>query len=479
MTMLDNKTCQLARLSKDARFDGKFFTAVLTTGIFCRPICPARTPKEENVRYYSTAAQAQEAGYQPCKRCMPELAPTYSLTADIQKLTSALVDENLPLKALAKKFSLSDRQIRRIFSNEVGLPPSKYLHHQRLLKARKLLTGTNLPISDVGYSAGFNSTRRFNEAIKATYQETPRQIRQRASKSVQTSEVSVLLNYRPPFDFQGMLSFFKLRQLPGIEHVTENIYQRSITLDNTSGWIDVSQICGKNALKLTVSLDNLALLDKVIHQVRSIFDLDADMSVIQGHLSKDPLLAKVINENQGIRLPGCWDMFEFSIRAILGQQVSVKAATTLAGRIADQYGAKLATNHAHLNLCFPTVKQLINADFKQIGLTQSRIDTLKRWIAFYSAHPTIFDDYQSLDDLEKQLTALKGIGPWTVNYLAMRGLSAPNAFPASDLGIIKALSSDTVSEDNKKISTKQILARAQSWQPWRAYAAIYLWLSLK
>jgi AraC family transcriptional regulator of adaptative response / DNA-3-methyladenine glycosylase II len=203
------------------------------------------------------------------------------------------------------------------------------------------------------------------------------------------------------------------------------------------------------------------------------------MPVIHAHLSKDPLLADVINKHQGIRLPGCWDIFEFSIRAILGQQVSVKAATTLAARIAKQYGSNLSIHHNDLTLCFPTVNQLVDANFEQMGLTQSRIDTLKRWIAFYSEHPNLFDHYASLPALEKQLTSIKGIGPWTVNYLAMRGLSDPDAFPASDLGVIKALTTITEEEPQKKLSHKQILTKAQSWQPWRAYAAIYLWLSLK
>lgn len=472
--MLDNDTCQKARLSRDARFDGKFFIGVLTTGIFCRPICPARIPKEENVRYFYTAANAQDAGYQPCKRCMPELAPAQILPPSINILSKTLVEENLSLENLARRFALSDRQVRRIFNKEIGLPPSKYLHHQKLLNARKLLTGTNIPIADVGFNAGFNSTRRFNEAIKATYNETPSQIRRRASSTLQTNEISVLLNYRPPFNWQGMLEFFKLRQLAGVEQVDENSYLRTFTLENSSGWFKVCKVSEKNALKLTVVIDDISKLGELIKRVRRIFDLDADMTLIHSHLSTDSLLNPIIKQNTGIRLPGCWDIFEFSIRAILGQQVSVKAATTLAGRITAKYGTALNTEHPTLKLCFPSHQQLKNADFSQMGLTQSRIDTLNRWIAFFTKQPDLFTHYQSLETLEKQLTAIKGIGPWTVNYIAMRGLSDPNAFPASDLGVIKALSAT-----NQKLTPKQIVARAEKWQPWRAYATIYLWLSLK
>ena len=470
---LTPEICQQARLSKDARFDGKFYTAVLTTGIFCRPICPARAPKEENVRYFQTAAQAQHAGYAPCKRCFPELAPRQKFTPPIQQLADA-IDEGLSVTELACRFAISERQARRLFIQHFGLPPNKYAQHQKLLKARQLLTGTNLPIAQVCFAAGFSSIRRFNEAIKTTYHETPKQVRARLNKAFHSNEVSVLLNYRPPFDWQAMLSFFKLRQLPGIELVDDNRYRRSITLGEIAGWIEVTDIKDKDALKLTVALSDLSVLDQVITKVRKLFDLDADMSVIHQHLATDPLLAKQIAQNPGIRLPGCWDIFEFSIRAILGQQISVKAATTYAGRIADKYGQTLNQQHPELHKCFPTVNDLETADFEQLGLTQSRIDTLKRWVTFYQANQVLFSHYQSLADLTDKLVAIKGIGPWTVNYLAMRGLSDPNAFPASDLGVIKALNIE-----GKKPNVKQILARADKWQPWRAYATLYLWLSLQ
>jgi len=472
--MLSPKTCQQARLSKDARFDGKFYTAVLTTGIFCRPICPARAPKEENVRYFVTAVQAQNAGYQPCKRCLPELAPHVALPPNIHHLSDALVNDNASIAELAQQFSLSERQIRRLFHQHFGMPPKQYLNHHRLLKARQLLTGTNIPIVDVCFNAGFSSIRRFNELIKKTYFETPSNIRNRVDTRFNDSEITVLLNYRPPFDWQGMLDFFRLRQLPGIEHITDKSYLRTIILDGVSGYIEVSHLANKNSLKLKVAVDNLHILDKIIFKVRRMFDLDADMSIIHQQLSNDPLLINQINSTPGIRLPGCWDIFEFSIRAILGQQVSVKAATTLASRIAHKYGQPLVIKHQDLHQCFPTYQQLIDVSFEKIGLTQSRIDTLKRWIHFYSVNPTILENYHDLDFLEQQLTQLKGIGPWTVNYIAMRGLSDPNAFPANDLGVIKALTIDNI-----KPKTKQILKRAEAWQPWRAYATIYLWLSLK
>ncbi|MFD2164801.1 AlkA N-terminal domain-containing protein [Thalassotalea euphylliae] len=472
-SMLNPQTCQQARLSKDARFDGKFFTAVVTTGIFCRPICTARAPKEENVRYFENAEQAQNAGYQPCKRCLPELAPEQSLPVEIKRLTKSLVNEGLTVAELADKFDLSERHVRRLFQKQFSMAPSKYAHHQRLLAARKLITGTSLPVSDICFSAGFTSVRRFNESVKATYGETPTQMRKRSGKITRESEITILLSYRPPFDWQAMLSFFRLRQLPGIEQVTDDKYMRSITLDGSTGWIEVEEVPNKHALKLTLAIEDISLLNQVISRVRAMFDLDAEMPLIHDHLSQDELLARVIRHNPGIRLPGCWDIFEFSIRAILGQQVSVKAATTLAGRIASRYGGELNLTHPSLHQCFPSVEQLHGADYENIGLTQTRIATLKRWVEFFSNNASLFDNYTDLAVLEKTLTDIKGIGPWTVNYLAMRGLSDPNAFPASDLGVIKALS-----VGDNRLSTKAIIARAEPWQPWRAYATLYLWLSL-
>jgi AraC family transcriptional regulator, regulatory protein of adaptative response / DNA-3-methyladenine glycosylase II len=471
---LSVKVCQQARLSKDVRFDGKFFTAVLTTGIFCRPICPARAPKEENVRYYVNAVQAQDAGFRPCKRCLPELAPQAHLPIKIKQLTQAL-ESGGKISELCHKFKLSERQLRRIFINNYGLPPSKYLHNQKLLLATKLLKTTNLAITDIAFAAGFNSVRRFNEAIKSAYCCTPSAIRSKTHRLTNstTNSVTVELAYRPPFDWSLMLSFFRVRQLNSIEQIKENSYRRTIELNGAKGWLAVAPITNKTALKLTVQLDDYRYLNQVILRVRRMFDLDADMQLIHQQLNQHPQLKNIIAQYPGLRLPGCWDKFEFSIRAILGQQISVKAATTLANRIAIKYGETARENPYSLTRTFPSESALAKVDYQDIGLTKSRISTLNNWLDFYQQHQDVFSCYPNIEALEQQLIKIKGIGPWTVNYLAMRGLSDPDAFPSADLGIIKAL---TV--NGKKPNNKAIIALSENWRPWRAYAAIYLWYSL-
>jgi AraC family transcriptional regulator of adaptative response / DNA-3-methyladenine glycosylase II len=492
--MLDIDICQSARLSRDARFDGKFYTAVLTTGIFCRPVCPARPPNPENVRYYQSAELAQNSGFRPCKRCFPELAPAPLLPEKIKRIVQSYYENNNSVSQCAKQQQVSERQLQRLFVQYYGLPPSEFFHQQRLLQARKLLTTTNLSMTNIAYAAGFNSVRRFNEVIKSAYAVTPSEIRgkkiteqnnetpENPNTSNTTNTVTISLPYRPPFDWPLMLSFFRLRQISNIEKVSDTEYCRSFTLENCNGWFKVFKSADKpsyktkHALQLTVSMSDFSYLNQVIVRVRKMFDLDADMSLIHQHLNSHPVLNTAIEQYPGLRLPGCWNIFEFSIRAILGQQISVKAATTLAQRIAEKYGSDLdqtQTPYAEMTKHFPTPEQLKQVDYSNIGLTQSRLATLQRWVDFYLATPDVFEKSESIETLEKTLTQLKGIGPWTVNYIAMRGLSDPDAFPSADLGIIKAL---TVHDERP--NNKTILAIAQQWRPWRAYAAIYLWQSL-
>lgn len=470
---LDIQTCETARLSRDARFDGKFFTGVLTTGIFCRPICPARPPKPENVQYYLSAEQAQLAGFVPCKRCFPEQAAFKSLPIKLKKIITNFDYKSDNLTSMANKLQISPRQIQRLFQQYYGLSPSEYFQQQRLLLARKLISTTDLSISDVCFASGFNSIRRFNEAIKCCYQCSPKELRKNQKSNINAEYLTINLAYRPPFDWSLMLEFFQHRQIIGMEQVTKTSYHRSVMIDDCTGWLAISHHQTKSALVMKISLSDYSYLNNVITRVRRMFDLDADMDLIHSQLSRHAYLAQIIKKYQGLRLPGCWDIFEFSIRAILGQQVSVKAATTFAKRITEQYGQQLSELPEAFSLTFPTINTLLSADFEGIGLTKTRIATLQRWIDYFHQNQDIIENYQSLESLEKQLCLIKGIGPWTVNYLAMRGLSDPDAFPSADLGIIKALSTEET-----KPSNKEILQLAEQWRPWRAYAAIYLWHSL-
>jgi AraC family transcriptional regulator of adaptative response / DNA-3-methyladenine glycosylase II len=474
--MLSVEVCESARLSRDARFDGQFFTAVITTGIFCRPICPARAPKPENVTYYASAELAQQSGFRPCKRCFPQLAPNLPLPRKIKQITQAYYENNYSLQKCAKQLDISDRQIRRLFIQYYGLPPSEFFHQQRLLLAHKLLVSTSLSITNVAFAAGFNSIRRFNEVIMQSYQITPSDIR---GKKISLSEqpVTILLPYKAPFDWPLMLSFFHSRKMTNIEDISTKHYFRTLELDDCRGWIKVTHHQDKSALNLTVKLSDYSYLHQIITRVRRMFDLDADMQLIHQQLVKQPKLASVIEQFPGLRLPGCWDIFEFSIRAILGQQISIKGATTLAQRIVEKYGDNALDieqpDNIKVTKYFPKVAALINLDYQDIGLTRARIATLQTWVGYFESHDSIFAKGLTIEALEAELTKLKGIGPWTVNYIGMRGLSDPDAFPSADLGIIKALTADEIKPKNK-----DILALAESWRPWRAYAAIYLWQSL-
>ena len=468
---LDVAVCEQARLSRDARFDGKFFTAVLTTGIFCRPVCPARPPKPENVKYYLSAEQAQLAGFAPCKRCFPERAANKSLPADLRTALGRFDPSQQPLSELAEILDIGPRQLQRRFVQHFGVSPKAYFQQQRLLQARKLITSTNLPFTDVCYASGFNSIRRFNEAIKSNYGGTPKELR-KGKAFADNHGITISLNYRPPFDWPLMLSFFKTRQISGLEKVTDSSYQRSVQLENCYGWLKVTHDDTKQALNLTVHLSDYRQLNQVILRVRRMFDLDADMATIHQNLAKHPVLASAIDKNPGLRLPGSWDIFEFSIRAILGQQVSVKAATTLAQRIVQTYGKRDDNLPAGLEYSFPSPAKLYQQTFEGLGLTGSRISTLQNWVAFWQNNPNYFNKNKSVTELQEELCKIKGIGPWTVNYLAMRGLSEPDAFPAADLGVIKALSTK-----EKRLPPKVIETMSVPWQPWRAYATMHLWYS--
>ncbi len=474
--MLTSKVCEKARLSRDARFDGKFFTAVLTTGIFCRPICPARAPKPENVTYYESAELAQQSGFRPCKRCFPQLAPSLPLPRKIKQISQAYYENNYSLHKCAQQLDINERQIHRIFTQYYGLSPSEFFHQQRLLLAHKLLITTSLSMTNIAFASGFNSIRRFNEVILQTYKVTPSEIRGKNITNTD-NQVIILLPYKAPFDWPLMLSFFQSRKMSNIEEISAEYYFRTLEIDDCRGWLKVSQHESKNALNLTVKLTDYSYLHQVIVRVRRMFDLDADMQIIHQHLAKHPKLAAVIEQVPGLRLPGCWDIFEFSIRAILGQQISVKGATTLAQRIAEKYGDNVADSESadkgKPRKYFPSINALLDVDYQDIGLTRSRIATLQTWVSYFQAQQSIFTKGLTIEELEIALTKLKGIGPWTVNYIGMRGLSDPDAFPSADLGIIKALTYDEIKPKNK-----DILTLAESWRPWRAYAAIYLWQSL-
>ena len=487
----DPQVCEQARLSRDPRFDGLFFTAVQSTRIYCRPVCPA--PWARRVRYYLTAAAAEADGYRPCLRCRPELSPADGawrrgdavLARALKLIDQGFLAEH-PLSALAGRVNVGERQLRRLFVERLGAPPIAVHGTHRLLFAKQLLTETALPITEVALASGFGSVRRFNAAFLGAYRMAPRDLRRRPlAGAAREGETLVLrLGYRPPYDFAAMLDFLRGRALPGVETVDEASYARVIpgAHDSLPGWLRVSAWPGsgpasrkhaphEHALRLELHAAQASRMLDIVGRLRRMFDLDADPDAIATALSHDPRLAPLLARRPGLRIPSGWDGFEIAVRAILGQQVSVAAARTFAARIAQHFGDPLPAPFAPgLEHLFPTPLQLADADLARIGLTRARGDAV-RTVARAVLDGTVdFRPERTLEDFVARWTSLPGIGPWTAHYIALRALGHPDAFPADDLVLQKA-----VPGDGSRLTAAALTARAESWRPWRAYAVLQLW----
>lgn len=479
----DIQVCEQARLSRDPRFDGLFFTAVTSTGIYCRPVCPAPAPKPKNIVYYPNAAAAEVAGFRPCLRCRPELAPgdgTWrrgdAVVARALKLIDAGALAEQPLAALAERVGVGERQLRRLFVERLGAAPLGVHGTRRLLFAKQLLTETALPITEVAHAAGFGSLRRFNTTFREAYRMAPRDLRKRPR--VDDAQVLVLrLGYRPPYDFDSMLAFLRGRALPGVEVVDACSYARVIGPDArhpqaAPGWLRVSAWgTADAALKLELHGVAASRLLEIVNRVRRMFDLDADPQAIAAGFAGDRQLSALVAARPGLRLPSGWDGFEIAVRAILGQQVSVAAARTLATRTAQRFGEALPTPFAPgLEHLFPTPAALADADLTTIGLTRARADTVRTVARALREGTVDFAPERTLDDFAARWVALPGIGPWTAQYIALRALGHPDAFPAEDLVLQRA-----AAEDGGRLTAKALRERAQAWRPWRGYAVIHLW----
>jgi AraC family transcriptional regulator of adaptative response / DNA-3-methyladenine glycosylase II len=482
-----NPVFEQARLSRDARFDGQFYVGVKTTGIYCRPICPANSPKSENITFYPTAAAAGEAGYRPCLRCRPECAPgtpawhgtSTTVRRGLRLIANGALDEGT-IEGLADRLGVTSRHLRRLFTQHLGASPLAVAHTQRLHFAKRLIDQTDLPMREIAIASGYGSVRRFNDAFKNTYRRAPRSLRKddrEAELNAAGGHLGVRLNYRKPFDWAQLIGFLEGRAIPGVEAVVDNRYYRSVNVNGQIGAIEVGHDEGQSCLELVLHGIDTSSLFPVIQKVREIFDLDAPVADIRRWLARDPELAGRLRGKKGIRVPGAWDGFELIIRAILGQQVSVKAATTLSGRIAERYGESIAgqlgERIAAAGICrlFPTPEKLMRGRFNKIGMVSARVETVRR-VARATARAEIsFDPAQDAGAFCDSLTAIRGIGDWTAQYVAMRGLKNPDAFPASDLGLLRAFDRD----GQERISTKTLAAMSESWRPWRAYAALLLW----
>lgn len=482
------ESCYRALAAKDARFDGVFFVGVKTTGIYCRPVCSVRTPRESSCTYFSTAAAAEAAGFRPCLRCRPELAP-YALQQNLayavwQRIAAGALNDG-DTERLAEEVGLSSRQLRRVLLEHFGVTPVELAQTQRLLFAKKLLQETCLPMSDVAYSAGFGSIRRFNALFLARYGMAPTSIRRAAGTPANDGQEAITLRlaYRPPYAWAAMLRYLSGRAIPGVEAVIEHApgtmsYVRSVKLDETSGWLRITNLPAKNQLELSLPANLAHVLMPLLARVRSQFDLDANPEIIAAHLSLDPLLARQISRTPGLRVPGAFDVFELAIRAVLGQQVSVAGATTVSGRLVRRFGTLADTPFIGLSHHFPTVEQLAHAhveDIAAIGMPTARAGAILNLAQFAAQGGLTMKPGTSLEETVAHLKTVRGIGEWTAQYIAMRALRFPDGFPAGDLGLQKAA---VEVEGGARLTEKQLLERAKNWSPWRAYAALLLWHSL-
>lgn len=474
---LDPKVCYRALKARDARFDGRFFVAVSSTRIYCRPVCTVKPPRRENCNFYPSAAAAESNGYRPCLRCRPELAPgNASVDASsrlAQRAASMMEDRALDaggLDGVAAQLGVTDRHLRRAFGAEYGVAPVQFAQTQRLLLAKRLLTDTLLPVTEVAFASGFGSVRRFNALFRERYRLQPGQLRREAPESGAADALKFELSFRPPYDWPAVSAFLGTRAIAGVESVEGGCYRRTarITVGNTEhrGWIEVALSPKKPALRVTVSASLAKALPPVLSRVKALMDLachPAEVAHALGPLAK---------HHPGMRVPGAFDGFEVAVRAILGQQVSVAAARTVAGRFAAAFGEPIETPFASLCTVFPTaaiVADLPYASVARLGMPGARARSVVALARAVADADLVLMPNADIEATLAQLRALPGVGEWTAQYIAMRALGWPDAFLHTDLGVRKAL---------RETDARRVLAAGETWRPWRAYAVMHLWLSL-
>ncbi|TXH66712.1 MAG: DNA-3-methyladenine glycosylase 2 family protein [Thiothrix sp.] len=460
-----------ALLSHDARFDGRFFVGVTSTGIYCRPICRVKTPSAANCLFFNSAALAEAQGFRPCLRCRPEQAPGFSQMDAMhtlahqaaQLIKQAQVQDTVQL---ARRLGVSERHLRRLFQQAFGVAPSHYLRTQRLLMAKTLLTDTQLPVNKIALYVGFGSTSQFYQHFKTYYQLTPSDWRR--NSPLQTGAMIFKLAYRPPLDWAHLLSYFQTRCIKGVEMVREQAYFRTVALLDAQGklhegWISISPDSKQAVLQLTISDSLEAVIPQVIARVRSLCDLDCEPDAIH------QALGELANPASGLRVPGAWDGFEIAVRAVMGQVVTVKAALTLVGRIAELAACKVETPYPELYQRFPLAQdflKLSDETFRAHNIQARKVEILRTIANLIVQGELVLDTSADYPSTYQQLLKLKGIGPWTASYIAMRCLRWPDAFLGDDYWIKKLLNVSTA---------KQAETIAQQWKPWRSYAVMYIW----
>jgi len=468
---LDRRALERARISRDPRFDGRFFVAVTTTGIYCRPVCPAPAPKSAHVRYYSSAAAAAEAGFRPCLRCRPEAAPgtpAWLGTSAVVRRALRLIEQGAldrsSIDEFAARIGIGPRHLNRLFVQHVGASPICVAQTRRLHFAKQLIDQTSLPMTQIALAAGFGSLRRFNDAFRGAYARAPRDIR-RASGPVggPTEQTSLRLAYRPPYDWRWVEDFLAARALQGVERVDEQGYARTIALAGGPALICVRPIPQRNELELIVRGAPAASLLQISLAARRTFDLAADPALTSRAFKADPVLGPLVRRRPGLRIPGVWDAFECAVRAVLGQQVSVAAGRTLTRRVVERAGAQAPANSEGLTHVFPSPEALLATPLEGLGITGARIACLQGLARAVLERKVSFDAPAA--DVVAALESLPGIGPWTAQYIALRALGEPDALPAADLVLRRMAGCDG----------RSLAQRAEAWRPWRSYAVMHLW----
>lgn len=476
---LDPTVLERARRSRDPRFDGKFFIAVTSTGIYCRPICPASpSPRKSNVRYFASAAAAAEAGFRPCLRCRPEAAPgtpAWLGTSAVVRRALRLINEGALDEAsvgeFASRIGIGARHLGRLFLQHVGASPLAVAHTRRLHFAKRLLDESDLPMTQIALASGYGSLRRFNDAFQKAYGRPPRELRRERREPPSRGdggEVTLALSYRPPYDWDHLRQFLALRATPRVERVEEERYARLIRTDAGHALIEVQPLQGRDALRLSVRGAPAATLFQIATAARRVFDLSADPALVTAGLESDALLRPLVRRRPGIRIPGTWDAFECAVRAVLGQQVTVAAARTLAGRLVERTGEPVAPTAAGLDRLFPTPQVLAAANLDGLGLTGARIAALKSVARAVAEGRVAFD--RPAEEVVASLVRLPGIGEWTAQYIALRALGEPDAFLSADLVVRRMAAADGAA-----LTMRELDRRAAAWRPWRGYAVMHLW----
>ncbi len=484
MQLPERKICYRAFQSRDARFDGLIFCGVSSTGIYCRPICPARTPKFENCTYFASAAAAQEAGFRPCLRCRPEIAPelaSWRGTSNTVSRALALIAEGAldgeegSVVKLADRLGVGERQLRRLFLQHLGASPVSVAQTRRVLFAKQLIHDTRMSMTEVAMAAGFGSVRRFNETFHKLFRRPPGTLRRKSMAAMEEEKDVVLrLRYRPPYDWESILSFLRARAVPGVEVVEGGRYCRTVDIDGLLGSVEVTHLPEKQSLAVRIRFPDVRSLPAIVNRVRRLFDLGADIQTIGDHLSGDPILAPLVAQRPGLRAPGGWDGFEIAVRAVLGQQISVAAARRLAGQLVSIHGNAVQKSfciHAELARVFPGPKTLASVSSLGLGMPRARGAALKAVAQAALADPNLFRPFGDVEETVRRLRTIQGVGEWTAQYIALRAIREMDAFPATDIGLLRGVASI----DGEKSSAAALLVRAENWRPWRAYAAQHLW----